>query len=179
MVFDTNPQQPNLPLGSAANFQINQQTQTPAVPESVIKWRMDLNDVMKEIAEELKDLGNEKFQKHAMSVLKGIIHKSSIQANLDEETAREITLQVADDETEHIGIYYINYDMKPEDRDAYINIISVNLLTALSRAIDDWERKHTVDQSQERITTSQGLRQIFPLGYGAEPQQQSSKNIYL
>lgn len=169
----------NRPYAEQANLSHGEQINRPAVPESVIKWRMDLQDVIDSIKAELKDLGNELFQKHATKALNGLIHKSSIQANIDETTARELTLRVANDETEHIGINYTKYGMQPEDRDLYIDIVSVNLLTALSRAVDDWERKHTVDQSQERITTSQGLRQIFPLGYGSEPQQQSSKNIYL
>lgn len=165
-----------IPQETEGRYGVGVQSNRQQIPESVIKWRMDTSDVMKDLREDLKVLGNDMLVRRAMSILKSSINKATIQGHIkDEDRASEIALQFADDETEHIGVNYEAYEMKPENRDMYIDILSVYIFMGLTRPIQDWERRHTVDQGQERITTTQGIQSVLPLYPGQNYQQQPQR----
>lgn len=165
MIMNEDQQMPRADIGSTTVFN------KPPMPESVIKWRMDTKDVLDEIMPLMTELGNDSFDKHVMMLMKGIINKINIQGNIDDDTLRVLTLGIADDETEHIGLNYERYEMSPENRESYIDMIISTMMLGLSRAKDDWERKHTVDQGQERVTTTQGFQSIFPFQGGGQVQR--------
>ncbi len=148
----------------------------PAMPESVIKWRMDTSDVLKETMAQFEGLGNEDFIRHMMRTFSVVINKVSIQGNMGEESVRELVYMFADTETEHIGQHYEKYELKPEDRDSYIDCLASALWTALSRTQGDWERKHTVDQGKETVTTTQGIQNYMPSS--VQPLQQQQRKSF-
>lgn len=152
-------------------YNVRQTTSMP-MPESVIKWRMDTKDVMKDLVPQLQEMGNDKFDKHVMLLMTGIINKINIQGNIDEDTAKDITLQIMNDEAENIGKRYEEYEMQPTDRDTYIDMLLSIVYMALTRAIGDWERKHTVDQGKETVSTTQGFQSTFPFHPGNGMQRQ-------
>lgn len=162
------------------NIGLKIDTQHKAVPESVIKWRMDTSDVMELVRKSLSVIGNDKLIDRAMTILTSVINKTTIQGNIkDEERAGDISCQIANDEAEHIGQHYDIYGLNPGDRDIYIDIIGTYIFLGLTRPIQDYERKHTVDQGQERITTHQGIQSLFPTLPGAYPAPSPPKNTLL
>lgn len=162
--MNMNPIQPGEgSLGS--QFQVRRN----AMPDSVIRWRMDTSDVVNDLKDSLGVIGNEKLISRAMALLKSIINKSTIQGNIqDEERASEIALAIADDETNFIGQHYAAYGVHPSDRDMYIDIIATYVFMGLTRPILDKERRHTVAQGQENITTHQGVQQYLPFYRGGQ-----------
>lgn len=150
---------------------IQSQTTRPALSDSVIKWRMDTEDVMKKIELEIASIGNQKLVKRAMTILQCAINKSTMQGNISSEDPGKISLVFANDESEHIGEHYKEYDLAPGNRDIYIDIIASYVFLGLTRPVQDWERRHTVDQGQEKHITTQGIQSVLPLfpGGGSPP----------
>lgn len=166
------------------------QVHSAGVPEQVIKWRMDTKEDLEKIeavllGKVLNDEGvyklpenkehqlkicNEKGVAMARAWFVTLINRITLQGSMSEDEIEEQLLIHANTITENVGKEYKEYEIKKELRDTYIDLLVGMMRIALTRPIDDMERVHAVQQSSEKVNTSQvqSFRDQFP-HYGQQP----------
>ena len=176
-------QQQQQPIQQLGNLAVKQEKST-ALPEQIIRWRMDtmeeirafenmlLGRIISEDGKTYKEpepgesliICNKKGVAYARAFLVSTMNKITLQGNMTDEEVREILLYQADGMVEHIGQNYHEYGIEKSMRRTYITLLISQLRVALTRTIDDLERRHAVKQSSEHATTSQvqTLSDILP-----------------
>jgi hypothetical protein len=159
---------------------VQQKIHQQAVPESVIKWRMSTYDTINmQIAALLGKQYNEKTKKYeatengiatcnergaayAKTFLTSTINPSTIQGNIDTDQYYAIMQFAADAITDDIGKKYREFGIHPDNRGTFITTILQTIALVLTRPIQNLEREGAIQQSQEKVTTTQGIHSVMP-----------------
>ena len=172
-------EQPQMPKFGNINVR---QVATPAQPEYVIKWRMDMDEPIRKFEAMLRGqvydpktkrfidppnqeqfkICNEKGVAYARAYLTSLLNKNVIQGNISEDILRDQMVLHANTIIEHIGINYREYGIDKSMRKTYIYMLLGQVFLSLTRPINDQERIHAVQQGRETVHTSQTIHDIFP-----------------
>lgn len=162
------------------NIGVQTKTHHQAVPESVIKWRMDTHESIvmmegallgKEYNHKTRTFGpalypicNSRGGTYAKTILSSAINQASIQGNITEEQYYSLMEYASDSIIEDVAKKYREFGILPDLRSTFVSIIMQTLALVLTRPIKNLEREGAIAQSQERVTTSQGIQSVMP-GY--------------
>jgi len=139
-------------LGNVAT----RQTMQPAMPESVVRWRLETEQAIRDfeavlLGKVLDDNGryvdppkdeinllrvcNNRGVSYARMILK-LANKNTIQANIDIEGLGNIMFRIADTITEKVGKCYTEFGISPDNRDTYIDSLICQVYLMLTRPLE-------------------------------------------
>jgi len=169
-------------LGNVSTRQVMQ----PAMSESVVKWRLETEQAVRDfeavlLGKKLDDNGKyvdpEEDERKVLQVCNNagvayarlmlkLANKNTIQANIDIESLQLILHRLADTITERVGKEYRKFGIAPENRDTYIDSLVCQIFLMLTRPLGDLEREHTISQGQEKTALIQRMADYMPSQQG-------------